>query len=92
MSTGSVVVIVADPASAAQRASALVEEAGGRVDERVEQAATEERQASAHLVVRIPSARLTETLDALKALGDLDQVQLTSTDVTDAAQDLDARI
>lgn len=92
VTSGSVLIVVADPAAAAQRASELVESADGRVDERVEQAASDEQEASAHLVVRIPSPQLTETLKKLKALGDVDRVQLTATDVTDAAQDLDARI
>jgi len=92
VTSGSVLIVVADPAAAAQRASELVESADGRVDERVEQAASDEQEASAHLVVRIPSPQLTQTLKKLKALGDADRVQLNATDVTDAAQDLDARI
>jgi hypothetical protein len=92
VTTGSVRLVVGDPAVAAQRAVEIVEQAGGRVDERTEAAASDERDASARLVLRIPSAELTATLADLKALGDVDQVQLSSTDVTGVAQDLDARI
>ena len=92
VTTGSVVLVVGDPAAAATRAGEIVELAGGRVDERTELAASDEREASARLVLRIPAGALTAALAELKALGEVDQVQLTSTDVTDAAQDLDARI
>jgi hypothetical protein len=92
ITSGSVALVVEDPAAAAQEASEIVEAAGGRVDERVEQAATEGVDARAHLVVRIPSTSLTEALAAVKALGEVEEVQLRETDVTDQATDLDARI
>ena len=92
VTSGSVGIVVEDPATAAQEASELVEAAGGRVDERVEQAASSDQEPSAHLVVRIPAEELTATLDQLKALGKVDRVQITATDVTDTAQDLDARV
>jgi cell division protein FtsB len=92
VTTGTVRIVVAKPAEAAERAVTVVEAAGGRVDERIEKAASDERQASAQLVVRIPAAHLTGTLDKLKGLGKVDEVQLTATDVTAQGQDLDARI
>ncbi|WP_165372800.1 DUF4349 domain-containing protein [Pengzhenrongella frigida] len=92
VTSGSVSLVVRDPAASAQRASELTEAAGGRVDERVEVSASDERSASARLVVRIPAPKVTETLEQLKALGEVGQVQLTATDVTGTAQDLDARI
>ena len=92
VTSGSLTIVVTDPSTVAQRTAGLVESAGGRVDDRVELAASDTRSASAHLVVRIPAARLTQTLDQIKRLGHVDQVQLTATDVTTAAQDLDARI
>jgi len=92
VTSGSLTIVVTDPSTVAQRTAGLVESVGGRVDDRVELAASDTRSASAHLVVRIPAARLTQTLDQVKRLGHVDQVQLTATDVTTAAQDLDARI
>ncbi|MDX2025624.1 DUF4349 domain-containing protein, partial [Microcella sp.] len=45
----------------------------------------------AELVLRIPADRLTATLEKLKALGELEELQLSSTDVTREVQDIDAR-
>ncbi|WP_298457021.1 DUF4349 domain-containing protein [uncultured Cellulomonas sp.] len=89
---GTVVLTVDDPRAAVHDVAALVEQSGGRVQERVEQAATEEQPASARLVVRIPSDTLTPVLSELERLGTVEDVQLRSTDVTGQAQDLDARI
>lgn len=47
---------------------------------------------SATLVVRIPSADLTATLDEVKQLGEVEDVSIAASDVTAVAQDLDARI
>ena len=94
--TASASVAVEDPAAGAQRVSELVEAAGGRVDERTEQAASEDEQdgggASADLVVRVPADALTGVLADLEDLGDVESVQVSRTDVTTAVVDLDARI
>ncbi len=81
-----------DPLSAATTASSLVEAAGGRIDGRTETAAANGEAGSATLVLRIPAAKVTATIDALKKLGRADQIQLASADVTSQTQDLDARI
>ena len=83
-----------DPIEAADDAAQLVEDAGGRVDSRSEQPPVEGGgdEGGAQLVVRIPSDVLDETIDEIKELGELEQVQLSSTDVTAQTQDLDARI
>jgi hypothetical protein len=86
---------VEDPADGAQRLSELVEAAGGRVDERTEQAASGENGvegASADLVVRVPADALTGVLADLADLGDVDNVSVSRSDVTATAVDLDARI
>ncbi len=86
---------VDDPADSAQRVSELVESVGGRVDERNEQAASEEDGgggAAADLVVRVPSDELTGVLADLEDLGDVENVSVSRSDVTNAAVDLDARI
>jgi PBP1b-binding outer membrane lipoprotein LpoB len=90
--TGTVTVTAGDPIASAAKAIAIVEGAGGRIDGRTENAATNGDRGSATLVLRIPAAKLSATLDALKKLGRADRVQLDSTDVTTQSQDLDARI
>ena len=89
---GTVSLTVEDPRRAAQDAAALVEQAGGHVQERVEQAAVEGEPATAELVVRVPSEGLTQVLSELERLGTVANVELRSNDVTAQAQDLDARI
>ncbi len=89
---GSVTLTVEQPRIAARDAAALVEQAGGHVQERVEQAGEEASQDTAWLVVRVPSDGLTQVLAELERLGRVDEVELTSNDVTAQAQDLDARI
>jgi hypothetical protein len=86
---------VEDPAEGAREVSELVEEAGGRVEERSEQAAAEEdgvEGASADLLVRVPAEELTEVLAELEDLGDVANVSVSRSDVTTTAVDLDARI
>ncbi len=90
--TGTVTITAQRPLAAADKAVSIVEAAGGRVDGRTENAATDRDQGSATLVLRIPAAKLTPTLDALKKLGRPDQVAINATDVTTQTQDLGARI
>ena len=94
VTTASASLAVDDPAGAAQRVSELVESAGGRVDERTEQAVPGEdgTEAVADLVVRVPSDELTGVLSELEQLGDVDTVSVSRSDVTSTAVDLDARI
>jgi Domain of unknown function (DUF4349) len=89
---GSVTLTVERPRIAARDAAAIVEGAGGHVQERVEQAGDDTSEDTAWLVVRVPSDGLTQVLAELERLGRVDEVELTSTDVTAQAQDLDARI
>jgi hypothetical protein len=90
--TGTVTITASDPIASAAKAVTIVEAAGGRIDGRTENAAANGDRGSATLVLRIPAAKLTATLDALKKLGRADLVQLDSADVTTQSQDLDARI
>ncbi|MEO6533770.1 MAG: DUF4349 domain-containing protein [Pseudolysinimonas sp.] len=90
--TGTLTVTAQKPLAAADKAVSIVEEAGGRVDGRTENAATDRDEGSATLVLRIPAAKLTPTLAALKKLGRADQVSVDATDVTTQTQDLGARI
>lgn len=90
--TGSVTITVPRPADAADEAARIVESAGGRIDSRTERAATDGDKGSASLTVRIPSAKLTATLEKLESLGTVEDVAISSDDVTGQSQDLDARI
>ena len=91
---GYLTITAEDPIEAADDAVRIVERSGGRVDNRTEQPDVDGRGggAFAQLVVRIPSDGLTETLDEIKELGEVENVSINSTDVTAETQDLDARI
>lgn len=92
ITTGSVYITAEDPSAAAQKAADLVEAAGGRIDARQENAPVDGDKGSASLTLRIPSSALTATLKEIKALGEVEQVSLSTDDVTRQSQDLDARI
>ncbi len=90
--TGWVTITVEEPVDAAAEAVRITESVGGRVDGRTEYAPVDGDKGSATLTLRLPADDLTETLDRLKALGDVQEVSLNSSDVTMVTQDLDARI
>ena len=95
VTTAYATVAVEDPAEGAQQVSELVEAAGGRVEERTEQAGSGEdgvEGATADLVVRVPAEALTDLLADLEDLGDVETVSVSRSDVTATAVDLDARI
>jgi hypothetical protein len=94
VTTATASLAVEDPAEGAQEVSELVEAAGGRVDERSEQAASgkDGGEGYADLVVRVPAAELTGVLAALEGLGDVESVSVSRSDVTTTAVDLAARI
>lgn len=95
VTTGYATITVDEPADAATEVATLVERAGGRVDSRTEFAPDDDGNGDrgrAELVLRIPATALTPTIDALKKLGDVQEISLSSDDVTAESQDLDARI
>lgn len=92
ITTGWMYVTVDDPLSAADDAARITEEAGGRVDGRTEYAPRESDAGSAELILRIPADDLQPTIDELEALGELEELSLSASDVTREVQDLDARI
>lgn len=92
ITTGSMSVVVEHPLDAATEAVRITESAGGRVDGRTEYAPIDGRRGSATLTLRIPADNLTEVLDDLKALGEVDEVSLFTNDVTMESRDLEARI
>jgi hypothetical protein len=95
VTTATASLAVKDPAEGAQRISELVEAAGGRVDERTEQAGSGKDKiegAVADLVVRVPADALTGLLADLEDVGDVGSVSVSRSDVTATVVDLDARI
>ncbi len=90
ITTGTVSVTVDRPRATAQQLSTWVETIGGRVDERSENGRGDDSTAS--VTVRVPSTRVTATIDRLRTYGAVDDVSLQNTDVTSQARDLDARI
>jgi hypothetical protein len=92
ITTGNATLAVEDPFEAAEQIADLVEEAGGRVEARDEQAATDDEPGSASMTLRIPADRVSATLDALDELGEMRDRHVETVDVTGTAQDLDARI
>jgi hypothetical protein len=92
ITTGYVTITVDKPVDASAEAVRIVEQSGGRVDGRAETAPVNGNDGSATLTLRIPADTLTATLGKLRNLGAVQEVSLTSSDVTLETQDLDARI
>jgi hypothetical protein len=92
ITSGYMTVTVEEPAEAADEAARIVEQAGGHVDSRSEVAPTERDPGRAELTLRIPSDKLTATLDRIEGLGELEETTVAKQDVTSVAQDIDARI
>ncbi|UYN83575.1 MAG: DUF4349 domain-containing protein [Microcella sp.] len=92
ITTGYLYVTVDAPLESATEAVAITEAAGGRVDARQEFAPNRGDAGGAQLTLRIPADRLTATLDRLRELGEVEELQLSSSDVTREVQDVDARV
>ncbi|MDO9590244.1 MAG: DUF4349 domain-containing protein [Microcella sp.] len=92
ITTGYLYLTVDAPLESVTEAVAITEAAGGRVDDRQEFAPQGGDAGGAQLTLRIPAERLTATLDRLKELGDVEELQLSSSDVTREVQDIDARV
>jgi uncharacterized protein DUF4349 len=90
--TGDIRMTVDDPEQTADDVVALTERAGGRIDDRSEHAATADDVGTAQLTIRLPADEVSGAVETLRTFGTVDQIDLSSQDVTGAAQDLDARI
>ena len=90
--TASMTIMVANPSEAADRATAITEDAAGRVDTRSEEAGSGTGRARTWLVLRVPADKLDETMRHLKELGSVQRAEVTTEDVTAQRVDLDARI
>lgn len=92
ITSGTVTMTVDDPRATAHEVSTYVEDAGGWVEARTEEAATDTTDASATLTIRVPASEVTGTLEHLETLGAIEDVSLSQQDVTMQVNDLDARI
>jgi hypothetical protein len=92
ITTGYITVTAETPLEAATEAIRIVEGVNGRVDGRQEYAPVDGNQGAATLTLRIPATVLTATVNKLKALGEVEEISITSTDVTSQVQDVDGRI
>lgn len=94
---GTVVVTADEPITVATSIVTAVETAGGYVDGRSESQGSEREGGEgsverARLTVRVPPGEVQPMIDALRGLGEVTSVDLTSTDVTTQVADLDTRI
>lgn len=90
--TASLIIDTADPAGAADKATAIVDKAGGRVDQRSDDAGSTSGHAQVSMTLRVPSAGLDAALAAIKGLGTVQTLEVKTDDVTTRRVDLDARI
>lgn len=90
--TGELYMTVEDPIGAAREATTIVQGAGGRIDARRETAADEYDGGSAWLTMRIPAAELEAVVDDLDKLGEVDDYNTNSLDVSTEVTDLEAQI
>ncbi|WP_413467199.1 DUF4349 domain-containing protein [Mycolicibacterium sp. 120270] len=90
--TASMIVTVANTSEAADKAAVMVEDAGGRVDSRTEDAGSEQGLARTSIVLRVPVEKLDGVVRELKTLGTVQTAETRSEDVTAQRVDMDARI
>lgn len=88
-----VAVLTDDPRAAAVEVAALAAATGGHVEAREEYAGTGEHDPGwASLVLRIPAGDLTQVIEDLVDVGEVQSVSQSEEDVTSTVVDLDARI
>ena len=92
ITAGELSITVDTPSVAAEEAVRITNTAGGHVDARDERPSAGGNPGSAHLVLRIPTAKLDAAIMKLKQLGRVENVSQSTQDVTGQARDLDARI
>ncbi|OBI91839.1 DUF4349 domain-containing protein [Mycobacterium sp. 1245805.9] len=90
ITTGSMQMVVTEPAQVADRLVTAVNDAGGRVDSRSER--TGSSSPTVDLVLRIPADKLDGVLADAKKLGTVESMSIGHNDVTSQRVDLDARI
>lgn len=90
--SGSLAMRVAGPIEMADAVSDAAQSRGGSIDRRAEGASTDFQPAWAVLTVRVPAAQVQDLLSALRALGDVTNVDLGEEVVTDRVRDLEVRV
>jgi hypothetical protein len=90
--TADVVLADIDPLSVADEVQEIVEDAGGRVDQRSDSPGSAAETAHAELVLRIPSDELDDSLERLSELATVVSSTIDRRDVTGAVADVSARI
>ena len=90
--TASMTVVTAATSTAADQATQIAENAGGRVDSRAEEAGSTTGRASIALLLRVPASKLDGIINQLKRLGTVQALEIKSEDVTATRVDLDARM
>lgn len=90
VTTGSLMIVVAQPAAAADRLVDAVTAAGGRVDSRSEQSGSS--APTVNLTLRIPPDKVDAVLGDARNLGTVESMSINHTDVTSQRVDLDARV
>lgn len=90
--SGTVSVVVEDPIEAVGKVADLVAQVGGFVSGRQQQSTEGDAEGWATLTARVPATDLQDVIDRLGDLGRVSSTELTSTEVTAQARDLDARI
>lgn len=89
---GSVRITVENPVETADEVTRIVAGAGGLVSSRNEFVGTPNTPGRAELTLRVPANRLDAVVADLKELGEARDTTISSTDVTQQSQDLNARI
>lgn len=90
--SGSLSMRVADPIEAADAVSDAAQSRGGSIDRRAEGASTDFQPAWAMLTVRVPAEQVQDLLTALRALGDVTNLDLGEEVVTNQVRDLEVRV
>jgi len=90
--TGYLSLSVDSPSDTADEITGVVEAAGGRIASRSDYTPVDYGQPSSYLEARIPYDVLDATVEIIQELGDVQEVSLTSVDVSMQKIDLDARI
>ena len=90
--TGDLYLTVDDTVETGDRITAIVADAGGRVDSRTDYLDAATQSPSTYLWVRIPTSVLDDTLSTIQALGQVERVSTGRMDVTLQVLDLGERI
>lgn len=90
--SGSLSMRVGDPIEMADAVSDAAQSRGGSIDRRAEGASTDFQPAWAMLTVRVPAEQVQDLLSALRALGDVTNLDLGEEVVTNQVRDLEVRV